>query len=73
MAGAHPSALKAYPQVVRRPGGAEDLSQEVPLFMAAPDGAGADFFDPSRAMQAWWGLAARNARLIRAPGELDDE
>ncbi|MBL9072772.1 phospholipase D-like domain-containing protein [Tabrizicola sp.] len=28
-----------------------------------PDGAGADFFDPSRAMQAWWGLAARNARL----------
>ncbi|RYI14862.1 MAG: phospholipase, partial [Acetobacteraceae bacterium] len=28
-----------------------------------PDGAGADFFDPERAVQAWWGLAARNAKL----------
>ena len=28
-----------------------------------PAGAGPDFFDPDRAMQAWWGLAARNARL----------
>ena len=28
-----------------------------------PEGAGPDFFDPERAMQAWWALAARNARL----------
>ena len=28
-----------------------------------PKGAGADFFDPERALKAWWGLAARNARL----------
>ena len=28
-----------------------------------PEGAGADFFDPDRAVQAWWALAARNARL----------
>lgn len=28
-----------------------------------PDGAGADFFDPERALDAWRGLAARNARL----------
>lgn len=28
-----------------------------------PKGAGADFFDSDRALQAWWGLAVRNARL----------
>ena len=28
-----------------------------------PEGAGADFYDPDRAVQAWWALAARNARL----------
>lgn len=28
-----------------------------------PDGAGADFFDPERALQSWWALAARNAKL----------
>ena len=28
-----------------------------------PEGAGMDFFDPDRAVQAWWALAARNARL----------
>jgi phosphatidylserine/phosphatidylglycerophosphate/cardiolipin synthase-like enzyme len=28
-----------------------------------PEGAGADFFDPDRAVQAWWALAARNAKL----------
>ena len=28
-----------------------------------PDGAGADFFDPDRAVQAWWALASRNAKL----------
>lgn len=28
-----------------------------------PEGAGADFFDPGRAVQAWWALAARNAKL----------
>lgn len=28
-----------------------------------PKDAATDFFDPLRAVQAWWGLAARNARL----------
>lgn len=28
-----------------------------------PEGAGADFFDPGRAVQAWSALAARNAKL----------
>lgn len=28
-----------------------------------PEGAGADFFDPERAVQACWGLASRNAKL----------
>ena len=28
-----------------------------------PDGAAADYFDPDRAVAAWWALAARNARL----------
>lgn len=28
-----------------------------------PEGAGADFFDPERALRSWWGLAARNAKL----------
>lgn len=28
-----------------------------------PDGVGADFLDPGRAVQAWWALAARNAKL----------
>lgn len=27
-----------------------------------PKDAGADFFDPDRAVQAWWALAARNAK-----------
>jgi hypothetical protein len=28
-----------------------------------PEGVGADFYDPARAVQAWWSLAARNAKL----------
>lgn len=28
-----------------------------------PEGAGAAFFDPDRAVQVWWALAARNAKL----------
>lgn len=28
-----------------------------------PDTAGADFFTPDRAVQAWWALAARNSKL----------
>jgi phosphatidylserine/phosphatidylglycerophosphate/cardiolipin synthase-like enzyme len=28
-----------------------------------PKGAGADYFTPDRALQAWWALAARNARV----------
>ena len=28
-----------------------------------PEEAGADFFDPTRALHAWWALAARNAKL----------
>ena len=28
-----------------------------------PADAGADFFDPERALLAWWRLAARNAKL----------
>lgn len=28
-----------------------------------PEGAGAAFFDPERALQSWWALAARNAKL----------
>jgi phosphatidylserine/phosphatidylglycerophosphate/cardiolipin synthase-like enzyme len=28
-----------------------------------PDNAGADYFDPDRAVPAWWALAARNAKL----------
>jgi phosphatidylserine/phosphatidylglycerophosphate/cardiolipin synthase-like enzyme len=28
-----------------------------------PEGAGPDFYDPDRAVQAWWALAARNAKL----------
>lgn len=28
-----------------------------------PKGAAADFFDPGRAVHAWWGLASRNAKL----------
>jgi len=28
-----------------------------------PEGAGRDFFEPGRAVQAWWALAARNAKL----------
>lgn len=28
-----------------------------------PDGAAADYFDPLRAVPAWWALAARNAKL----------
>lgn len=28
-----------------------------------PEGAGPDYFDPDRALHAWWALAARNARV----------
>ena len=27
-----------------------------------PKGAGPDFFDPDRALQAWWAMATRNAK-----------
>jgi phosphatidylserine/phosphatidylglycerophosphate/cardiolipin synthase-like enzyme len=48
--------------VLDRPGDVAALRRRL-MEHWLPAGAGADFFDPQRAVQAWWALAARNAKL----------
>lgn len=48
--------------VLNDPGTIRDLRHRL-MAHWLPKGAGVDFFDPGRAVQAWWALAARNAKL----------
>ena len=48
--------------VLTDPGTIRDLRHRL-MAHWLPKGAGVDFFDPRRAVQAWWALAARNAKL----------
>ena len=47
--------------VLSDPGAVGDLRRRL-MDHWLPKGAGPDFHDPDRALQAWWGLAARNAK-----------
>jgi phosphatidylserine/phosphatidylglycerophosphate/cardiolipin synthase-like enzyme len=47
--------------VLTDPSTVTDLRQRL-MAHWLPSGAGADYFDPDRALQAWWALAARNAK-----------
>ncbi len=47
--------------VINDPAVATDLRRQL-MEHWLPKGAGADYFDPDRALQAWWALAARNAK-----------
>lgn len=48
--------------VLTRPEDVVELKRRLMLHWL-PKGAGVDFFDPERAVPAWWALAARNAKL----------